>query len=89
MSIPLHMVQLLFKNIHYEYGTRTMYQCSPKDKFKACQGTCTTVEHALGGGKSLLLVEAMATLRLLESPYSYIKENSVLKACWADMPYVC
>ena len=31
----------------------------------------------------------MATLRLLESPYLHIKENSVLKAYWADVPYVC
>ena len=31
----------------------------------------------------------MATSKLLESPYSHIKGNSVLKACWADMPYVC
>ena len=30
----------------------------------------------------------MATSKLLESPYSHIKGNSVLKACWADMRYV-
>ena len=50
-------------------------QCSPQAKFKACQG--------------ILWVEAVTTSKLLESPYSYIKVNSVLKACWADMPYVC
>ena len=51
------------------------HQCSPQAKFKACQG--------------ILWVEAVTTSKILESPYSYIKVNSVLKACWADMPYVC
>ena len=31
----------------------------------------------------------VAISKLLESPYSHIKGNSVLKVCWADMPYVC
>ena len=39
----------------------------------------------LGGN----FLEAMVTLKLLEPPYSHIKGNSVLKACWAEMPYVC
>ena len=29
------------------------------------------------------------TPKLLDSPHSYIKRNSVLKSCWADIPYVC
>ena len=42
--------------------------------------------HAKVRQWSILWVEAVATSKLLESPYSHIKGNSVLKACWADMP---
>ena len=40
-----------------------------------------TRERGLGG--------AMTTSKLMDSPHSHSKGNSVLKGCWADMPYVC
>ena len=52
-------------------------QCSPQAIFKAYQGT--TVGHALSGG--------CGHINALESPYSHIEGNSVLKAYWADMLY--
>ena len=38
----------------------------------------------------MILVEPVATSKLnMDPPHSYIKGNPVLKACWANMPYVC
>ena len=32
---------------------------------------------------------SVATSKLLDCPHSHIKQNSVPKACWTDMPSVC
>ena len=51
-------------------------QCSPQAKFKACHSQGMTVGHI--GHQSFWNL-----------PIHKSKGNSVLKACWADMPYVC
>ena len=39
--------------------------------------------------RGIVWVESVTTTKLMDYPYSYIKGNSVLMACWANMPYAC
>ena len=44
--------------------------------------------QGMTGGHSLG-VEPVTTTKHMNYPCSHIKANSVLKGCWADMPWVC
>ena len=41
------------------------------------------------GVERVLLHGQASTLKLIDPPLYHIKGKSVMKACWADMPYNC
>ena len=51
------------------------------------RGTCST-QTKFKAQVGIVWVEPMATIKLTDYPYSYIKGNSVLKACWTYLWYM-
>ena len=58
-------------------------------KFPAIQISVLPQTNFKAWWEGEIWVEPLATSKLLHSSHSHIKEKSVLKACWTDMPYVC